>query len=133
MAMEESRWAEDYGRALCLPPDRAALPRDQLTPTEQQCVVQVGTAAESRLLARFGAPGPQPPTSPELYRFDLQGPTGQALGQLTYADGALVICWTKDQRSQCDTLGHGHDALVTAMQLLQMQGIQLRETPAVST
>jgi len=121
-----SEWARDYGAALCLPADRARLPWDQLTPAEQQCVTRVGEGAEHKLLSHFAGPLP----TPELYRYAVQGPTGQQLGTLTYADGTLSLCWTPPHAPQaCQVIGAGHDGLLSVIQLLGLQGFHLRDLP----
>lgn len=128
MAEELSKYGEDYGAALCLPPNRAALPFDQLTPAEQQCVRQVGTAVENRVLERFGVNPPG--QAMELYRYTIQGPKGTPLGTLNYADGALSVCWNAQSTTAptCDIIGHGHDALLTALRIYRDQGFTVTES-----
>jgi len=119
MADELSKWGQDYGAALCLAPDREALPFDQLTPAEQQCVRTVGLHAETKLDEHFGLPTP-----PDVARYRLRGAHGEDLGRLTYADGTLNLCVPKAQQPQCQVLGYGHDGLNAALRTLQLLGWQ---------
>ena len=122
--MELSTWGRDYGAALCLAPDRAAVPFDRLTDAEQQCVAQVGTGAEARLEAHFGLDAVPAPTPFARYR--VTSPAGADLGTLTFAGGAVNWCVPREAPN-CGPVGYGHDGLDATMRMLQLLGMTAQE------
>lgn len=123
--MELSKFGQDYGAAVCLAPDRAGLPLDQLTPAEQACVTRVGLGVEARVEARFGVDaGTSAP--PPLRRYAVTGPAGQPLGTLTFAGGAVNWCVPREAPN-CGPVGYGHDGLHAALRMLDLLGFDATE------
>lgn len=120
--MELSKFGQDYGAAVCLAPDRAALPRDQLTPAEAACVTRVGLGVETRLVERLGAPSAPPPVA----RYAVTGPQGQPCGSITFAGGAVNWCVPREAPN-CGPLGYGHDGLHAALRMLDLLGFDATE------
>lgn len=120
---ELSKFARNYGTAICLSPERAALPFDQLTPAEQQCVQRVGEGVEGRIEQRFGVGD-----APQITRYTVTGTNGEDLGTLTYAEGVLSWCVPKTAPPNCGIIGHGQDGLQAALQVLHLLGLTATPT-----
>jgi len=118
---ELSAWGRHFGKALCLSPERAALPFESLSPEEQACVRQVGLSAETKLEEHFGAlavPNPVQIT----YRLTAQD--GTQVGELRYVDGLASLCVeTPRQGQRCQILGDGPGAVNAALTVLEALGI----------
>jgi hypothetical protein len=117
-----SRWADDWARAMCLPPDREQLPWDQLQPGEQQCVVSVGERAEAAFARHFAALNN---VLPGIQQWTLRSAQGNVTGRLVYADGSVSLCLHRPpgQGDLCAVVGQGQDGLTTAMALLPLLGM----------
>jgi hypothetical protein len=120
--------AIDYGRAMCLPAAQKAAPWDQLTPSEQTCVTEVGRTFEEKVEARLGYQGGDPPAPPEHRETaPIYGPTGQPVGQVEFNRGVVHVCWqTPPAGTQpgCDFVGYGFDSFVSAQLLLESLGFR---------
>jgi hypothetical protein len=115
---ELTKAAEDFGRAFCVPADKAGVPLDLLPPEEAACVRQVGMGWESRVQERLGAGQSDPPT-PDMFLRVQKG--GQEVGQLTLVNGLVTLCLPA---ASCEALGHGVDALAAAESTLNHLGFQ---------
>ena len=116
---ELSKWGEHFGQALCLSPERAVLPLDELTPSERQCVEQVGLSAQRSAEEKRGAPSPTP-----VATYSLRGNTGE-VGQLKYVDGVVSLCLHDAHGQQhCQVIGDGSDAVAAAVNVLRLFGIE---------
>jgi len=97
------------------------LPLDQLTPGEQDCVRQVGLGAEQRLEQHFGVVNSG--TRGGMGRWSIQGPHGEVLGTLTFADGTAIFCSAPTAKAPtCGVLGYGADGLDAALGTLHLLG-----------
>ena len=122
--MELSKWGRDYGAAVCLAPDRAGLPLDQLTPAEAACVTRVGLGVETRFVERLGTTAPSAP--PPVARYAVTGPQGQPCGTITFAGGAVNWCVPREAPN-CGPVGYGHDGLHAALRMLDLLGFDATE------
>ena len=103
------------------------LPFDQLNPSEQDCVRQVGLGAETRLEKHFG--GVNSGTRGGAGRWSIQGPHGESIGTLTFADGTALFCPAPGARNPtCGVLGYGADGLDAALGTLHMLGFTAEAT-----
>lgn len=120
----------DYGRAFCVPDDKKTVPFDQLTPDEQACTIRVGDGWEQKTIARLGGVA-NPVAIPVVERFTLTGHQDNPIGTLTFADGAVTVCFTPQGTqgpNQCQVVGFGHEALDAARAVLQTMGVGNRAT-----
>lgn len=122
--------ALDYGRAMCLPAHAAGKAWDQLTPSEQQCVTEVGGTFERKVEQKMGfANGPADPPAPTQHHetAPIHGPTGQPVGQVEFDRGVVTVCWTAPPAGTdkgCDFVGYGLDAFLSAQLLLDTMGFR---------
>jgi hypothetical protein len=139
MPEELSLAGADYGRAFCLSPDRASLPFPELSAVEQQCVRTVGLRFQEDVERRLGLAGPPGSTAdpPVIQRLQVTGPTGQTVGHVTFADGAVTLCLrherptaTGQPAKACDLVGFGMDGFYAVQETLEHLGF--RTTPAPS-
>jgi hypothetical protein len=122
---EVSEAGIDFGRSMCLPPEREWLPLEQLTPDEAACALRVGRSFEERVDRALGAEAPADgPT------FPVQTPSGKTVARLSMdRDGNVLLCIP--DRS-CAVVGEGVTAAVAAEQTLALMGLQVGSEPANS-